>query len=354
MHLAVLAPRDTPGAFYRAMLPLRAMELLGHRVTWFGDVGQLETCDLLYVYRGCEPWTLAAMEHFRRRGAAICWDNDDDLSVIPHESPVYEQFSGARGAEHAAATRTALQGADLVTTPSGELAERFQRAGAARVSVIENNLPPEFLEYGQRRHEGVVIGWTAALDHDADVAALRVDALLRRVLDVHRDVRVVTIGVDLRLGGARYAHHAPLDLMKLLDYVGEYDIGIAPLADIAFNRARSNIKLKEYAACGVPWLASPVGPYADLGEEEGGRLVADDGWFEAIDRLVRRRRERARLGRRAKAWAKTQTILQAAASWERAFAETIELVRERNGQAGGAQADPGGATPAGPRRQARA
>ncbi len=28
------------------------------------------------------------------------------------------------------------------------------------------------------------------------------------------------------------------------------------------------MKLKEYAGAGAPWLASPIGPYAGLGEEQ--------------------------------------------------------------------------------------
>jgi glycosyltransferase involved in cell wall biosynthesis len=101
--------------------------------------------------------------------------------------------------------------------------------------------------------------------------------------------------------------------------VGGFDIGIAPIADLPGNRARSDIKVKEYAASGVPWLASPVGPYVGLGEPEGGRLVPDDGWFEALDRLVSRRRERKRLGRRGERWAKGQTIDAGADRWESVF-----------------------------------
>jgi glycosyltransferase involved in cell wall biosynthesis len=109
--------------------------------------------------------------------------------------------------------------------------------------------------------------------------------------------------------------------------IAEWDIGIAPLADIPYNATRSDIKVKEYAACGVPWLASPFGPYSDLGEAQGGRLVHDDGWFEALDRLVARRRERKRLSRKGRAWAKRQTMDAVADRWERLFAEAAGLER---------------------------
>jgi hypothetical protein len=53
-------------------------------------------------------------------------------------------------------------------------------------------------------------------------------------------------------------------------------------------------------------------------------LVPDDGWSEAIDRLVTTGRERRRLARRAQKWAKRQTIEAVAGRWERVFAEALE------------------------------
>src|SRR5207302_1085104 len=81
----------------------------------------------------------------------------------------------------------------------------------------------------------------------------------------------------------RYRHDPYLPFAELPRRLSRWDIGIAPLADIPFNLARSDIKLKEYAASELPWLASPVGPYAGHGEAQGGRLVPDDGWFEALN-----------------------------------------------------------------------
>src|SRR5207244_6851767 len=103
--------------------------------------------------------------------------------------------------------------------------------------------------------------------------------------------------------------------------IGGFDVGIAPLVDIPMNCARSDIKLKEYAASGVPWLASPVGPYAGLGEEQGGRLVPEDGRLDALERLVTQPGEREQLGRKGEAWARGQTIEAVADRWERVFAE---------------------------------
>ena len=61
----------------------------------------------------------------------------------------------------------------------------------------------------------------------------------------------------------------------------------------------------------------------DLGAEQGGWLVDDDRWFEAIDALIRSRRDRRKLAKAAKAWAKEETIWNMAPVWERLFRDAI-------------------------------
>jgi glycosyltransferase involved in cell wall biosynthesis len=180
----------------------------------------------------------------------------------------------------------------------------------------------------RRRHDGIVIGWVGGIDHAADVARIGVANALSRLIAEHDNVRVECIGVDLGLP-ERYRHDGFVPFPELPGRIGEFDIGIAPLADLPGNRARSDIKVKEYAASAVPWLASPVGPYLGFGEGEGGRLVPDDEWFEALDRLVTHGRERRRLARKAKRWAKGQTIDAVADRWERVFVEAAGDIRPR-------------------------
>ena len=46
--------------------------------------------------------------------------------------------------------------------------------------------------------------------------------------------------------------------------IGKFDIGLAPLIDHEFNRAKSAYKVKQYLSCGVPVLASSVGENANF------------------------------------------------------------------------------------------
>src|SRR6185312_4261933 len=141
--------------------------------------------------------------------------------------------------------------------------------------------------------------------------------------DERPEVRVVSFGLGLGLRGERYRHVDVVPLFELTRAAAAFDVGIAPLSDIAMNRARSNVKLKEYAAAGACWLASPVGPYLGHGERQGGRLVPDDGWHDALTRLIEKPRERARLTKRAGRWVVGEMLSKHAAEWEARFEEAI-------------------------------
>jgi len=50
-----------------------------------------------------------------------------------------------------------------------------------------------------------------------------------------------------------------LDEKSIHEFIGQFDLGVSPMIDHEFNRAKSAFKLKQYFSCGVPALASPVG-----------------------------------------------------------------------------------------------
>jgi hypothetical protein len=80
---------------------------------------------------------------------------------------------------------------------------------------------------------------------------------------------------------------------------------------------------------GVPWLASPIGPYAGLGERQGGRLVADERWYEELERLVVERRARQKLAKRALKWGDRQRIHHNLRAWEAPLQRAVERAGSR-------------------------
>jgi glycosyltransferase involved in cell wall biosynthesis len=314
---------DVQNANYRALFPMQAMERRGHTVVWPPDMNgkanarRLAGCDVVHVYRSVEAHSVLA--DLVRAGVPMTYDNDDDFMSVPKQSPSYRELGGTKGHVAFAQSVKMARMASVCTTTNDLLAQKYRQADVARVEVIGNYLSPT-LDRPRNRHDGVVIGWVAALDHRADAAQIKIAEALERLVQRHPQVRVQCIGVDLALP-ERYRHDAWVPYHELPGRIAGFDIAIAPLADIPFNHARSDIKLKEYAASGVPWLASPVGPYLGLGEDQGGRLVPDDGWFEALEQLVTSGRQRRRLARKARKWAAGEMVDAVADRWEQVFAE---------------------------------
>jgi hypothetical protein len=336
MRIAYLADPTSINGIYRATLPMTGLERLrGHDVRrLFTDDAQplaqpLDDVEVVFIHRYCDRRTQKLVQEAHAAGAAVLWDNDDDFGSMPRSSVTYKHFGGMAWERRKAQMQRVFAFTDLATAPSTVLAGRLGEWGASATDVIENHVADPCFDITQRPHSGIVIGWIAGLEHMMDVRLLPICDVLQRILDERADVRVVSVGMRLGLRGDRYEHNEGVELRDISQTASEFDIAIAPLADNDFNAARSNIKLKEYAAGGTPWLASPVGPYASLGERQGGRLVADDDWHEALTRLVDRPRERRRLAKRAARWAAGEALSKNLAVWERMCATAIELRRRR-------------------------
>lgn len=318
----------TAGAIYRAIEPLNAVARRGHEIVPVAvrdghlDIVPLEGCDVVHIYRYLDPTTHAIAEHLTSRGIGLTWDNDDDYSVFPPDSPLYRATGAAGMAEKFAWSVTTAKLAHVVTVASETLAERYGSQGVSRIEVIPNAVTVGARP--RRPHGGLVIGWIAGLEHESDARDLGLAAELQRLLDAHPHVRVECIGVDLALEG-NYGHTASAPFLELAERMGGWDVGLAPLADVPFNDARSDIKVKEYAASGVAWLASDLTPYSHLGPEQGGRLVGRGGWFAALDELVRDDHARRQLADRGVAWASTQLIDSTVSRWEAVWSEAATL-----------------------------
>jgi hypothetical protein len=325
---------DKPNAYYRAMFPMQCLAERGHTIVNSidieGDVplGKLLGCDLVHCHRRHDR--LADLRKLSEHGVAVSFDNDVDFAVL-------DMLDGRSSLEGLRTNRqywnmylAAARLADLVTTHSPVLAEKYRAAGAENVLVVENYLFRGLIRGpGRRSREHVTVGLVASAEHATDLQQIPVAEALSRLLDEHPQVRVLSIGVPLPIRSERCEHIVNCPFTRLIEATARMDVGIAPIVDSAYNRARSDVKLKEYGAGGATWLASPVGPYAGLGPKQGGQLVEDHGWFGTLDELVRRPRLRRKLSRRALRWAKSQTIDNHISTWEQAFEAAIERSRER-------------------------
>jgi glycosyltransferase involved in cell wall biosynthesis len=90
-----------------------------------------------------------------------------------------------------------------------------------------------------------------------------------------------------------------------------FDVGIMPLGDEPYLRAKCGCKLLQYMASGLPAIASPVGVNADFLARSTGGFAADDeeSWAAAIRQLAAPAR-RAEMGAQGRAWCEREMSIQ--------------------------------------------
>jgi len=331
VRIAFLPDGSSVNTMYRSIAPMRALAERGHetrrlepaeRDSW---PATLRWCDLLHIHRVCDEGVVEVARAARAAGASVVWDDDDDVTHVPKKVSSRKVPQGLESTRRRAARARLFRLVDLTTTPSRHLAERFLEGGAPAARVIENYVIDEAVTTPPAAGQGLEVGWVAGLEHRLDLERIPVTEVLAALLDEHPTLRVTTIGVRLDLASDRYRHIEKLPLPQALQRASRFAVGIAPLSPAwAMNLARSNVKLKEYAAVGVPWLASPIGPYVGLGESEGGRLVVDDAWRDELSALLDSPRRRRKLAKRAVRWGRRETVTRNAEQWERAFAWALE------------------------------
>jgi hypothetical protein len=314
-----------PSSSYRAFHPLTELARRGNLVATYTEEEDLtpteeelaivvEDFDVAFIGRYTQPEAVRLAQRLTERGMAVVWDYDDDV-VRPERRAGFDAMAEA---------------VDVITTTNDALVDRYHELGARTVVPIPNFLTRPSLATPRRRHEGTVLGYIGWVDHQDDWDGLGLQATVEDLLEVHPDLRVESVGpIDLRLPEDRYHSYGVLTFDQLPQAIAGFDLAIAPLMDKLGNATRSDIKLKEYAIAGVPWLASPLGPYIGFGEDQGGRLVEDDGWFDALNALLCDGKAQKKLAKRGQKWAKDETLEKNASIWLGAMQEAVALAEER-------------------------
>lgn len=143
------------------------------------------------------------------------------------------------------------------------------------------------------KKEGVVrIGYSGCANHSGDMEIVK--PVLLALLDEFPNLEFI-IAQDL--GTFRDINHPRLKVLNrwvsIIDYPAmvkgwDLDIGIAPLRDNQFNRAKSNLRWLEYSAMKIPTVASNVRPFTEsVQHRQDGFLCTDkQSWYAALKLLI--------------------------------------------------------------------
>jgi glycosyltransferase involved in cell wall biosynthesis len=186
--------------------------------------------------------------------------------------------------------------ADRVLTGNADIA-RFARKAGGVVLLYDGAVEVDRYPHKVHRDSGpVVLGWVGnGPSYNLDPI---IPALVR--LCRERDVIIKIVSRERYEPGELeskviWEQWRPAREFALFE---DFDVGLMPLEDSAYNRGKEAFKIKEYMATGLPVVCSPVGH--NVGVVEGGVTgffaATLDEWFEALVRLVDDVALRARLG----------------------------------------------------------
>lgn len=247
--------------------------------------------DVVVLQRPAREGIVALIPALQARGIAVVVDIDDDFSCLHPLHPSRPGFHPRGPSEqswHHVARACGL--ADLVTVTTPALAERYGAHG--RVAVLPNCVPRSMLELPSQ-DRGRTVGWGGrASIHPGDLETTRggVGEALERMRDwrfrVIGPAETARIGLSLR---EKPEATGGLEMGDYFEALGQLDVGVVPLARTRFNEAKSWLKGLEYAARGVPFVASPLPEYRALAEEGVGVLAADRSrnWRAELVQLMR-------------------------------------------------------------------
>lgn len=284
----------------------------------------IDGLDVLVQQRPAGRAGIRQLERVTGLATKLVYETDDDMlqvdpSGLPH---LYDDMVRE-------SVRRCMRMCDMVTVSNPYLAEVVSPYND-NVRVLENHIKAGLLTLSRPKAKQLTIGWAGGTSHLVDV--LEVDGPLRDVMTDHPDIGMHVMGWDW----------SPLlkstSLRKRCRFtpwsrdVGEYykkvdfDIGIAPSADIIFNRSKTWIRALEMAAMGVPIVASNRLPYSDfvIDGKTGYLVNTQDEWRDRLRDLIRDRDMRLEMGQAAKDQASAWTIEEHWVKWEAAYESLYE------------------------------
>lgn len=276
--------------------------------------------DLVIAQRTSQPAAGVFWDMLRHTDVGRIYEIDDDLlSIDRNSNPAGHQFYNLPEIRNV--VEKSVASADAVTVSTERLVEIFRKLNP-RVFLCPNAIPDWLLKHERPRRDRLTIGWAGSTTHQMDFA--EANGALRQLLGRRDDIDFHTIGANYT---GRVSHPGRIrwtpwiasteDYYKLVDF----DIGIAPLRPHLFNQSKSYIKALEYAALGIPVVASRVGPYQDFVQHgKTGFLVKySHEWGKYLLQLINDPDMRAEMGQNARELAQSYTITRLLPNWREAW-----------------------------------
>lgn len=281
---------------HRALqLPFRLVHLAG-----------VASYDVVVMQRELFPYGPPWMERRLFRSArAVIFDLDDAL----HLPPAHFHDRAHRLHDFAKATEIARRARAVVVSIaaleewargiSGEVVRIPTAVDTERFHPLEAGEP----SHGQRADDTtLVVGWTGTAGNLSHLESIR-PALAAASREVPFVLRIVGESPPAEEWREPRTEFVRWSLDEEAREVARFDVGLMPLIDSEYARAKAGYKALVYMACGVPALISPVGTNREILTDgtEGFFASTEEEWRARLVQLLRDPALRRRMGPAARA-----------------------------------------------------
>jgi len=248
----------------------------------------------------------AIFYHAQKHGKKVILDIDDNYLDVPESNKLYDRFKSTKSER--AFLSASLSLADAISVSTIPLRDRLDKHMKERHGIEKKfiHLPnmndindwkftPEPLHKNR-----FVIGYSGSNSH-ADDFSMVVPAI-GDIMRKHKHVWFEVLGLLTMKDLTKYLSGWTDDMLMRTALVGAtptfkryppwlaerpWNVGIAPLVDTPFTRAKSHIKWMEYSMMNMPVIASRVYPYANTIEDgKTGVLCRNNEWSDVLDDVV--------------------------------------------------------------------
>lgn len=271
------------------------------------------------------------IDHCDRNKVRLIYETDDDLFHLPEDHPEAESYGDV-----IKTAKLIAQHADAITVSTEPLQRQLSGFGKP-VFVIPNWLDERLWPneaYAQIATAGYPIRavYAGSISHLPDLALL--EEPIRHIKQKF-DFELAIIGITNQDGPDPWYRSIPvhwrasrsyLHFVAWLRSIAAWDIGLAPLTAGPFNESKSAIKVYEYAALGLPVVASSVPPYDAVVQENETGLLAEntiEGWFTALAKMCESPERLKRLAASAKSRTSSYTLASNATALSKLWNEAL-------------------------------
>jgi glycosyltransferase involved in cell wall biosynthesis len=276
--------------YRRDSLATTAAGLLRAGVLRFEDVIAARKADVLLVQREAMIFGPPLIEWLSTRVASCPMVLDlDDATYVPYTSPIYGNLG--RVLKWFSKTDDLIRWAKVVTCGNRAIAE-YARSKGAQTRIIPTVVDTDVFVPRPKISDGpLVLGWIGT--HSTFPYLRQIFPVFQELAKTHKlKIKIVGAGTsDADIPGVE-VENLGWQLEREVEDFQSFDVGLYPIDPSLYAEkwaaGKSGFKAIQYMAVGIPFVASPVGAMAEIGEAGVTHLHAThkEEWLQALSRLL--------------------------------------------------------------------